>query len=253
MIDIHCHILPGIDDGPQQLQQAIELARAAVAEGITTLIATPHHLNGRYETPAEVMIQAVDMFNHELLQHRIPLRVEPGQEVHVHPAWMDEFYRGNLCTLANSRYMLLEFPARQVPPNLQDVLHELKVKGITPILAHPERNSEVVNSTKVTDELLAQGVLFQVTAHSIVGLFGKKVQKWCFHLCKENQLHFISSDAHDVIRRNFMLQKSYAKIGNLFGIDVVERLKCNALHVLEDQPMATFETGKVKRRSLLWF
>ncbi|WP_438347587.1 tyrosine-protein phosphatase [Paenibacillus sp. FA6] len=253
MIDIHCHILPGIDDGPQQLEQAIGLARAAVAEGITTLIATPHHLNGRYNTPTEVMMQAVDMFKHELLQHRIPLRVEPGQEVHVHPGWIDEFYRGNLCTLANSRYMLLEFPARQVPPNLQDVLHELKVKGIIPILAHPERNSEVVNSIKVTNELLEQGVLFQITAHSIVGLFGKRVQKWCFHLCKKNQLHFISSDAHDVVRRNFVMQKSYDRIGKLFGDDVVEGLKLNALHVLEDRPMVTIGTDKVKRRPLMWF
>ncbi|AOZ92320.1 tyrosine-protein phosphatase [Paenibacillus crassostreae] len=252
MIDIHCHILPGVDDGPPTLQQSIELSEMAVSSGISTIIATPHHLNGRYTTPSEVVKKAVDQLNLELSQRQISLQIKYGQEVHVHPLIIHELYQGKLCTLANSRYMLLELPFKRVPVYFNDVLHELKINHITPIIAHPERNAEIVHSPRLVDQLIKQGVLFQITAHSITGLFGRKVQKWCFHLCKKNYLHFISSDAHHVIRRNFALKESYATIGKIFGNALVNDLKLNAQLVVENLPIVTKEDEKVKRSSLLW-
>ncbi|MHA0856488.1 tyrosine-protein phosphatase [Paenibacillus sp. CMAA1364] len=250
MIDIHCHILPGIDDGPQLVQQAIELARSAVANGMTTVIATPHHLNGRYNTPAYKIHNAVDKFNNVLRQHQIPLHVEPGQEVHVHPSWMDELYKGQLCTLANSQYILLEFPTRIIPHHVHVVIHELKKNGLIPIVAHPERNYTIVNTDRIRDELLQQGVLFQITAQSLVGHFGRRIQKWCFQLCKKNQIHFVASDAHDTIRRRYMLQEAYASIADLCGVDRVSVLQRNARDVLENRPIIPMEPQVVKRRGL---
>ncbi|MGF7046287.1 protein-tyrosine phosphatase [Paenibacillus sp. DS2015] len=253
MIDIHCHILPGIDDGPQLLEQSIDMARAAVEIGITTIIATPHHLNGRYNTPAELVFEAVDLLNNELNNRQIPLKIEAGQEIHVHPALIHEFYRGNLCSLANSRYMLLELPTKQVPPFFQDVLHELKINGITPIIAHPERNRELMNSRRMVLDLFEKGVLFQITANSITGLFGRKAQKFCLYLCKKNYLHFISSDSHDLYRRTFGLRTSYSTLAKQFGDEYVERLQRNALRVLEDKLIISAESANVSRNWLPWF
>ncbi|CAM2977817.1 CpsB/CapC family capsule biosynthesis tyrosine phosphatase [Paenibacillus sediminis] len=252
MIDIHSHILPGIDDGAKSLEEALEMAKTAVLQGIHTVIATPHHLNGLYETPAKLIKPIIDSLNDQLYIHNISLRIVEGQEIRVHAALVSELYQGNLCTLAGSRYMLLELPSRLVPRYLDDVLHELNVCGITPIIAHPERNYEILYSPSILNHLIDQGALCQVTAHSIIGHFGKRVQKLCIQLCKNKMVHFVASDAHHPFRRAFALVEAYRIIGRLLGDELVHIFKRNAQCVLNNELIVYEEQVAKKRRSVFW-
>lgn len=228
MVEIHCHILFGLDDGPFHVEQSVAMAEKAAVSGITSIIATPHHLNGRYNNDPIVVNQAVKLLQEELGERNIHLEIRPGQEIRVHDNLIDDLYAGRCCTLAGSRYMLLELPFDHIPSKLSDILYELKMAGIVPILAHPERNRVLLRKPKLLAEYLRQGGLCQLTSQSFTGLFGRKVQKWCFHFCKENGFHFISSDAHDIQVRTFALREAYALIERKFGHRFVQVLQDNA-------------------------
>ncbi|WP_342554633.1 CpsB/CapC family capsule biosynthesis tyrosine phosphatase [Paenibacillus sp. FSL R7-0652] len=228
MVEMHCHILSGLDDGPVRMEQSVAMAEKAAASGITSIIATPHHLNGQYHNEPMVVNQAVHMLRAELAKRNIRLQVRPGQEIRVHDRLIEDLYAGKCCTLAGSRYMLLELPFGHIPSQFPEILHELRIAGITPIIAHPERNLVILKKPMLLSDYLNQGGLCQLTAQSFTGLFGRKVQKWCFHFCKENGFHFISSDAHDVRLRTFELNGAYRLIARKFDYSVVQILKENA-------------------------
>ncbi|WP_440117209.1 tyrosine-protein phosphatase [Paenibacillus sp. QZ-Y1] len=232
MVEMHCHILSGLDDGPVHMEQSIAMAEKAAASGITSIIATPHHLNGQYNNDPDVVNQAVNLLHAELRKRNIRLEIHPGQEIRVHDNLITDLYAGRCCTLAGSRYMLLELPFGHIPSQFPGILHELKIAGITPIIAHPERNHAFLKNPILLSDYLSQGVLCQLTSQSFTGLFGRKVQKWCFHFCKENGFHFISSDAHDTQKRTFSMCEGKSVIEKRFGKDAVRRLKENASHIL---------------------
>ncbi|MCM3135328.1 hypothetical protein M3629_21330 [Paenibacillus polysaccharolyticus] len=232
MVEMHCHILFGLDDGPVRLEQSVAMAEKAVASGITSIIATPHHLNGHYNNEPEVVNQAVLMLRAELAKRNIRLQIDPGQEIRVHDGLIEDLYAGKCCTLAGSRYMLLELPFGHIPSQFPGILHELRISGITPIIAHPERNLVILKKPLLLSEYLRQGGLCQLTAASFTGLFGRKVQKWCFHFCKENGFHFISSDAHDSCKRTFALEEGAREIRHRFGTEAMNHLTLNASSIL---------------------
>ncbi|MGQ8870912.1 tyrosine-protein phosphatase [Paenibacillus sp. TSA_86.1] len=232
MVEMHCHILFGLDDGPVQMEQSVAMAEKAVASGITSIIATPHHLNGHYNNEPKVVNQAVHMLRAELAKRNIRLQIDPGQEIRVHDRLIEDLYAGKCCTLAGSRYMLLELPFGHIPSQFPGILHELRIAGITPIIAHPERNLVILKKPLLLSDYLSQGGLCQLTAESFTGLFGRKVQKWCFHFCKENGFHFISSDAHDTCKRTFALEEGAREIGYRFGPESVKHLALNASSIL---------------------
>jgi len=254
MVELHCHILSGLDDGPVHMEQSIDMAQKAAASGVTSIIATPHHLNGHYNNEPIVVNQAVDLLRAELRKRNIRLEIRPGQEIRVHEALIRDLHAGRCCTLAGSRYMLLELPFGYIPSQFTGILHELRVAGIVPIIAHPERNLPIQNNPGLLVEYIHQGALIQITAQSIIGLFGRKVQKWCFHFCKENPFHFISSDAHDIHIRSFAMNAAYEQLGRRFGTELVGRLKNNAWSLWNNQSI-DIEQEKpmvLKRRLLFW-
>lgn len=252
MIEIHSHILPGLDDGPATREEALLLAKAAVDAGITKIIATPHHLNGSYDNPRHEVEERVELFSLLLREKGIPLEIRSGQEIRLHPRFMELWMNGELMTLASSKYILLELPYHEIPAYFGDLLHELKIRGIIPIIAHPERNTILLKEPERLRLMMDEGVLCQITAQSFLGLFGRKVQKWCFHFCKQNGFHFISSDAHDLHHRNFALSVAYERLEERFGIEVVEQLKINARRVWNDRLVELAEPVNIRRRLLLW-
>ncbi|MDQ0170293.1 tyrosine-protein phosphatase [Paenibacillus tundrae] len=252
MVEMHCHILSGLDDGPVHMEQSIAMAEKAAAAGITSIIATPHHLNGRYNNEPIVVNQAVDLLHAELRKRNIRLDIHPGQEIRVHDTLIGDLYAGRCCTLAGSRYMLLELPFGSIPSQFPGILHELRVAGITPIIAHPERNLILLKKPKLLADYLKQGVLCQLTAQSFTGLFGRKVQKWCFHFCKENGFHFISSDAHDTRQRTFAVIEGNKMIEQYFGMDAVRQIAENASLILYNSEPIITRFNPRKLRMLLW-
>lgn len=235
MIDIHSHILPNLDDGSQGIDESIAMARAAMADGIDTIIATPHHANGKFHNDAITVEKAVKALNAQLKQEGIAVEIKAGQEIRVYRGLIDDLE--HLHTLHNSRYMLLEYPSSEIPSYTYELLHELCVMNITPIIAHPERNQEIAQDPSKLLQMVEMGALTQLTSHSLTGLFGKSIQNLSLKLCDNNLAHFISNDAHNITRRSFGLKQAYQLIGAKLGNEYVEFFQNNAAKVITNEPI----------------
>jgi protein-tyrosine phosphatase len=202
LIDIHFHCLPGIDDGPPNWDEAVALCRAAESDGVDTIIATPHVLR--------------DSWLNEDQNERDQLILELNARLGGHPAVLpgcEYFYSadavelwqlgplGPLTALNRSSFLLIEFPATQIPATAEAVFHELSVLGVTPVIAHPERNLVFAEQPGRLARFVEIGATAQVTAGSILGDFGKRVQATCNEFFDRGLVHFVASDAHSVQRR----------------------------------------------------
>ncbi|MBT2694457.1 CpsB/CapC family capsule biosynthesis tyrosine phosphatase [Bacillus sp. ISL-55] len=242
MIDIHCHILPGIDDGAQSMEDTIKMARAAVDEGIHTIIATPHHKNSKYDNPKELIIPKVEEVNQALTSEGIDLKILPGQEVRLYGEVIEGIENNEILSLNHTQYVFVEFPSNHVPRYAETLLFDLQLKEITPIIVHPERNQEIIERPEVLYNLVKKGALTQVTASSVSGHFGKKIRNFSFQLIEANLTHFIASDAHNVGSRGFKMAETMDIIQSKYGIDLVYFFQENAEllvqgnHVYQDTP-----------------
>jgi protein-tyrosine phosphatase len=249
MYDIHTHILYGIDDGAKDLDQMLEMARDAARNDVTDLIATPHHANGHYWNPAHRVRELVDSANAALRSAGIPVRIHPGQEVRLHRDLIADLQDSIVTTLNQSRYLLLELPAMHVPQDAVHMIHELRLLGITPIIAHPERNTGIANNLQELSNLIEAGALAQLTTHSLTGKFGKKTRRLAVELCKRHMIHFIASDAHNEHSRNSGMKEAFDAIAQLLGHAYVEYYMANARAVLEDEPIHVWPVDRpVKKR-----
>jgi len=247
MIDIHCHILPELDDGAADLRQALRMAEEAVAEGIHFVFATPHHGSETYDNDAMKVYRAVRDFNRELVERGIPLHVMPGQEVRAHAALIDEILSGAVLTLNDGPYLLMELPPTCIPPYMEELLHELRVLRVIPIIAHPERHPDIGERMAQWVEL---GALGQVNAHSLLGLFGKRVQKNAFSLCRQNLVHFIASDGHRPDFRPIRLQAAFQLVEGQLGEHYARHYRDNAQKLLDGE---TIDAQLPVRPSRRWF
>ena len=196
MIDLHTHILPGIDDGARTLDDALEMARAFVADGVIAVAATPH-VRVDYPTSADVMLRAVDELRAALEKAGIPLTLLPGAELAVDRlARLDDDELRRLTLAGSDRYVLVETPYYGWPPEVAEQLLELRLAGFTPVLAHPERNAEVQGAPSLLAPLVHGGTLVQVTAASLDGRLGAAPRQTAFHLVAAGLAHMIASDAH---------------------------------------------------------
>jgi protein-tyrosine phosphatase len=250
MIDLHCHILPGLDDGSINMEESMKMAQAAVDEGIHTIIATPHHANGRYKNEAMMVMQAVMQLNAELNARDIPLEVGCGQEIRLYARLVDDLYEHRLLTLHQSNYLLLELPPDQIPQRIFELLHELQVLNIKAVIAHPERNQEIVQNPDKLVRLIEAGALSQITAHSISGVSGSKIEAVSLELCRLNLVHFVASDAHNLHLRPFGLRNAYECIDSKLGTEYVDYYRNNAQIVLDNEIVIAWEPQRRKKK---WF
>lgn len=218
MIDIHNHILPGVDDGASSLTESMAMAREAVKEGIDKIIATPHHKNGEFTNTAEQIIGAVEYLNHKLQEENISVQVLPGQETRIYGEMLEDLEKGELLPLnKTSGYVFVELPTEHVPRYTTQLLFDMQISGYKPIIVHPERNHELMESPDKLYRLVKNGALTQITAGSITGKTGKKVQKFAYQLLEANLTHFIGSDAHGVKKRSFYMREALADIKKHVG------------------------------------
>ncbi|MBN9220047.1 MAG: capsular biosynthesis protein [Mesorhizobium sp.] len=219
MIDLHSHILPGLDDGSSSLALSIEMARLAVADGTTHMACTPHIMPGVYENVATNIVQAVQVLEQALLDAGIPLALFVGADVHVAPDLPERLKLGKIPTLNRSRYFLFEPPHHILPPRLEDLASRLIGAGYVPILTHPERLTWIRSSYDVVERLNALGCLIQLTADSIVGAFGRTALYYSEKLLDEGRVDIVASDAHGVSRRKPGLAQAVVAIANRCGED----------------------------------
>ena len=202
MVDLHGHLLPGIDDGAKRLEQALNMARQAVADGIALSVLTPHHLNGVYENPARQVREHCAVFRRELRAHDIPLEVLPGAECHLVPELPAALAAGTALTVGDrKRAVLVELPVHHVPMGAASILEDILAMGLQPIIAHPERNSALVRDSDPLSEWVEMGCLAQVTAQSCIGRFGPKTQQAARRMVRAGLIHVLASDAHRDSRR----------------------------------------------------
>jgi protein-tyrosine phosphatase len=201
MIDLHCHILPGLDDGAGDLSVSIAMARAFVADGVTTVACTPHILPGLYHNSGAKIREATKELQHILQREGVALHLVTGADNHITPQFVAELSSGHLLALADTRYVLVEPPHHVAPPRLEDMFFALLVAGFVPILTHPERLEWIKAQYALLQRLTRAGVWMQITAGSLAGVFGSKARYWGERLLDEGCVHVIATDAHDVSHR----------------------------------------------------
>jgi protein-tyrosine phosphatase len=218
LIDLHCHILHGVDDGPQSLEESLSMARAAVNDGIHSVVATPHTLNGIHLNRVEEVISKVATLQNILSENQIELKVYAGADVHLCPRLLERIESGDACTIGNrKKYLLLEFPPQVIPAAVRDEVLWLKLNGITPITTHSERNTVIQHNVDFLYELVSMGALIQVTAMSITGNFGGLVMQWTESLLRYRLVHMIASDAHSADRRPPILSHAVHAAAEILG------------------------------------
>lgn len=224
MIDTHLHILPGVDDGPQTMQEALELAQALVREGIRAAIATPHYNDIYPQRSAAEIRERVQELQQELDRHGITLRVFPGHEALIKPGLVKDIQAGRLATLNNSRYLLLELWNTEWLPDTERAIFELRASGIVPMLAHPERYRAIQKDAKRLAALRQQGVLAQLTAGSLIGMQGNTARTCAETLLKKGLISCISSDAHGLRRRSPGVTRGLQRAIELVGRERVYQM-----------------------------
>lgn len=255
-VDLHCHILPGIDDGARDAAQALAMARIAVDDGIHTVFATPHHLNGVYRNPADVVLDQVGKLQAALDEADIGLTLLPGAENHLVPELPAALRAGTALTLGGfGKAALVELPVHDIPMGAEELLDNIRGHGIVPIIAHPERNTALRRNPDRLAEWVGAGCLTQVTAQSCTGRFGEPVQTASRRMIERGLVHFVASDAHRDRRRIPQIEPARAKVAEWTN-DTVAALLCR------DYPSAVAAGGlpaldalyaALPERSLPWW
>lgn len=200
MIDLHCHVLPGIDDGPATLEESLELARVAQQAGLTTLVATPH-VSWRYVNGPETIRHGVEAVRTALRSERIDVEVRPGAEIAV--SRLGDLSDHDLCDLrlGDGPWLMIEAPLTSSVGDLETILDAIHRRGHWIVLAHPERSPVFLREPRRLGTLVSRGVLCSITASSLVGVFGSTVRRFALALMREGLVHNVTSDAHDAQRR----------------------------------------------------
>ena len=235
-VDVHCHLLPGIDDGAKDLEESLAMARLAVADGISTIVCTPHQCGNYSCNQSDAIRSAVTKLQKVLQQSQIPLEIYAGADVRIESDLIKELRADQILSLADrGRHVLLELPHELYFP-LENLQRGLKADGVTGILSHPERNQGILNQPSLVKPLVEQGVLMQLTAGSLVGTFGEKIQKFSEDLLCKGLIHFISTDAHSMHRRRPLLERAYARAVKLVGEKTAIEICCrNPLRVVQGE------------------
>lgn len=210
MIDIHNHILAGADDGPKSIEEIIALLQQAKEQGIHAIVVTPHHLHPKYSNNFNTVTKRIEELNKVDEIKRLNIQLYPGQEIRLTDQILQDIEQHKIYGMNYSKYLLIELPSNEVPHYTRKLLYEIQNKGFIPIIAHPERNKAIVSNLNLLYELVNNGALSQVTASSLNGDLGRNIQKTSIKMIEHNLIHFIASDAHNVLNRPFMLKSLFS-------------------------------------------
>ena len=240
MIDLHCHLLPGIDDGARTLEDSLAMAELAIAEGITHILVTPHHKNGSYENVKTVIEKKTAELQAEFDKRDIALTLFPGQEVRLNGELLTDVYNDEILFAdLDNQYLLIEFPTLSIPHYAESLCFQLHQKGITPVIVHPERNQAVIADPNTLLPFIERGALAQLTASSYVGIFGKEIAELSSRLIEANLVHIIASDAHNTRGRSFHMREAFVKLEAEFGGERVLDFQQNAKAIINGDMIQT--------------
>jgi protein-tyrosine phosphatase len=231
MVDIHCHILPGLDDGADTLETSIQMAESAIADGITHVVGTPH-ANSQYKFDPEIIRQRRDELQAAIGDR---LKLATGCDFHLNFENLQDLEKNpQKYTINQKNYLLVEFADFSIPPSMDDTMHRLHLIGLSPIITHPERNAMLRTKPERMLRWLHQGCYVQITAQSILGRFGTSAQQRAEQWLDEDRVHFIASDAHNLKGRPLQLREAYDAVAQRRGEQVARAL-------FHENPLAAFE------------
>jgi len=234
-IDVHTHILPGVDDGPSTLEEAIKMARIAAKDGIGIMVATPHSLNGVYfNTCNDIMKKCEDM-NRVFNLEQVPVKIIPGSEVRVCPEVIQGLKDETIMTINdNKKYLNIELTDQFLPDTVISFLKSINDMKLTPVISHPERNSIIWNDISVLERFIRAGAITQITGGSLLGKFGKQSLKCVKKMASSSMIHLVGSDCHSVKGRKPELSGAYKKLLILLEKEAVDRIFfANPLNIIE--------------------
>ena len=233
MIDIHCHLLPAIDDGPASWEESLELARLLLNEGVETAITTPHWIKGsEWQSDSSYVLELVDELNLKLGEEKIPLKVLPGMEIGINENLVELAKDGKILMLGGGNHILMETPYVSIPYGIKEIIFRLKVSGFEPILAHPERCGEIQSNPKGLKDIVDSGALIQVTTSSLLGYFGKRARECAISLAKDGLVHFVASDAHSPYKRPPIIKEAITLLKNVIGEESTRAIEQRGLQII---------------------
>jgi protein-tyrosine phosphatase len=236
MIDIHCHILPSIDDGPSDTDTSLGMSRIAANDGTTHIVATPHYRYGEKPTTEEIQ-EAIRVLGKRIDQEGVPVRLLGGADIRLTYELLEGIETCSVPTINDTRYFLIEIPDL-IPPNLDDFIFEATLRGYVPVITHPERNYTLLSAPERIDELRGTGALFQVTAMSITGEFGLQIKRYSQMLLRKGVVDFVASDAHSTNRRPPGLSKAYRVVSEILDRRQADRIFLeNPAAMIEDREL----------------
>lgn len=250
LIDLHSHMLPGCDDGAQDLAVSLEMAKIAVGDGISTVVCTPHILPTVYDNAGPTIRAAVRDLEAALAQAEIPLRIRPGADVHLAPDLVEGLRHGRILPIADSRYLLLEPPHQLFTPALRDCVFDLMTAGYFPILTHPERLAWIGQYYDKILELARVGVLIQITAGSLTGKFGRRARHWSLRMLDDGLVDILSTDAHNIRERLPRMSEAVKVVAEYCGDEEARKMvlaRPQAILDNMDPPALLAKTPRKKR------
>ena len=258
MIDLHCHILPGIDDGSPDLLTSLEMARMSVDDGVVVLACTPHIYPGLYENSASGIRSSMDALADEFQKNDIQLRLIEGADVHAAPELIAQLKAGQVPTLNNTRYFLLEPPHNVAPPRFESYVFSLLAAGYTPIITHPERLKWIEDNYSIFVELVRQGAWMQITSGSLCGRFGSRARYWAERMLDEAVVHILASDGHGIKKRPPLLSEGKQMAEKWIGKEEAEKMVwTRPLGIINNEEPGLFEVEgrlssgkKIKKKGL---
>ncbi|MGI9460616.1 MAG: tyrosine-protein phosphatase [Pirellulales bacterium] len=248
--DIHCHVVPEIDDGSSSLAESVTMVQTAYEDGTTSLIATPHQLGKNRHVSSEVIRNGVSDLRATIDAEEIPVVIRPGADIRIDPELPKLLKQGKVLTLADrGKHVLLELPHDTYYP-LDQLLKSLRRQGLVGILSHPERNRGIIKNPEVMWDVVEEGGLLQITAASLTGAFGSSCQEIAELTVDEGLIHFIASDAHDTTHRPFGMRDAYDTICDMAGEKLADLVCCeNPARVFEGANVKGGLVGKIAMRS----
>lgn len=239
MIDIHSHIIPGVDDGSRDMETSLALLRMAAENGTRSIIATPHVIDVSTTLTWDIIRRKVEALQKEADARNIPITIYPGAETELNWDLLELMRKepGAFC-LAGSRYCLMEMPSLMLPPHLDDIIYELQVMDIVPVLAHPERQRQLMEKPQMLLDLLHKGCAAQSNGGSVTGVFGPLVQHNVEQLLEQKVIAFMGSDAHNLRHRNTNLKEAREIIAARWGTEAATELfETRPQYILENKPL----------------